>query len=110
VGAPFADAWSPTADAAGPLHELTAACDAACVLFSSATATLGAAGQGAYAAANALLDARARQRAAQGRPALSLAWGPWEQRDGRAGGLDEATLGRMRRAGVRPLTEADGLA
>ncbi|WP_045703281.1 type I polyketide synthase [Streptomyces rubellomurinus] len=106
----FDAALRPKADAAWHLHELTGGSDAAFVLFSSATATLGGAGQGAYSAANAFLDALARHRAAQGRPALSLAWGPWEQRDGMAGALDEATLGRMRRAGVRPLTEADGLA
>ncbi|MGA5818078.1 SDR family NAD(P)-dependent oxidoreductase [Kitasatospora sp. NPDC094028] len=106
----FDAALRPKADAAWHLHELTEGSDAAFVLFSSATATLGGAGQGAYSAANAFLDALARHRTAQGRPALSLAWGPWEQRDGMAGALDEATLGRMRRAGVRSLTEADGLA
>jgi acyl carrier protein len=46
------------------------------LLFSSATSVLGAPGQGAYVAANLALEALARRRHAQGRPALAIAWGP----------------------------------
>ncbi|WEV29013.1 type I polyketide synthase [Streptomyces sp. 71268] len=101
----------PKADAAWHLHELTRgmALDAF-VLFSSAAATLGGAGQGNYTAANSLLDALAQHRAAHGLPARSVAWGPWEERAGMAGELDEATQRRMRRAGVLPLAPHDGLA
>ncbi|WP_417466406.1 type I polyketide synthase [Kitasatospora aburaviensis] len=107
----FDAALRPKADAAWHLHELTREAGlAAFVLFSSATATLGGAGQGGYTAANAFLDALAQHRTAQGLPARSLAWGLWEQRDGMAGALDDATLGRMRRSGVLPLTPEDGLA
>ncbi|MEU3964802.1 SDR family NAD(P)-dependent oxidoreductase [Streptomyces buecherae] len=100
----------PKADAAWHLHELTRgmALDAF-VLFSSAAATLGGAGQGNYTAANSFLDALAQHRAAHGLPAHSVAWGPWERQTGMVGELDEAAQRRMRRAGVLPLAPHDGL-
>ncbi len=47
------------------------------VLFSSASAVLGSPQLGAYAAANAALDAIARARRARGATALSVQWGAW---------------------------------
>lgn len=47
-------------------------------LYSSLNALLGNVGQGAYAAANAAMDALAWQRNHQGFPALSINWGPWQ--------------------------------
>ncbi len=104
-------AMAPKADAALALHELTRDLDlSAFVLFSSAAATLGSGGQGAYAAANASLDALAQHRRASGLAATSLAWGLWAERSGLTAGLDETGRRRMRWAGAVPLTAEEGLA
>ncbi|MFD4358156.1 SDR family NAD(P)-dependent oxidoreductase, partial [Nocardia sp. NPDC058518] len=49
------------------------------VLFSSAAATFGSAGQGSYAAANATLDALAESWSARGERVLSIQWGAWSE-------------------------------
>lgn len=46
------------------------------LLFSSAAVAVGNPGQAAYVAANAALEALARRRRAEGRPALAVQWGP----------------------------------
>jgi len=100
----LAGVLAPKAVAAAHLHELTRDADLEMfVLFSSFAATMGGPGQGAYAAANAMLDALAQHRRDLALPALSVAWGAW------AGGGMAATptvAARLRRGGIRPLPPA----
>ncbi|MFK4273088.1 SDR family NAD(P)-dependent oxidoreductase [Streptomyces milbemycinicus] len=101
----------PKVDGAVQLHELTRDLDlGAFVLFSSLAGTMGAPGQGNYAAANVMLDALAAHRRAQGLPGLSLAWGFWDQRSEMSGNLDDRDIQRMSRGGIVPMSSEEGLA
>jgi acyl transferase domain-containing protein/acyl carrier protein len=77
------------------------------VLFSSASAVLGSAGQTNYAAANGFLAGLAESLRARGVPATSVDWGPWAPRA--KGGLaaTEATERAIGRLGIRPLTDPE---
>nr|QBG49767.1 PKS-I [Streptomyces spiramyceticus] len=98
------------ADAVRNLHEATLDRPLrAFVLFSAAAGLLGRPGQGSYAAANAVLDALAGARRAAGLPAVSLAWGLWDERAGMAGGLDDVALHRLRREGIAAMPPEQGL-
>jgi len=72
------------------------------VLFSAAAGVWGAPGQGAYAAANAVLDSLAAQRRAEGRHALSIDWGPWAG-GGMAGSMDAVQRQRLAAQGFATL-------
>nr|WP_251018743.1 type I polyketide synthase [Streptomyces sp. ISL-11] len=104
----FARVLAPKADAAHHLDELTRDLDlTAFVVFSSMAGTVGAAGQGNYAAANAHVDALVQRRRAQGLPGTSVAWGTWA-----GGGL---AVGETRekwtnRGGLAPMDPDDAIA
>ncbi|XVS67796.1 type I polyketide synthase [Actinosynnema sp. CA-299493] len=89
------------------LDELLRECDlSAFVLFSSVAGVWGSGDLGAYAAANAGLDALAEQRRARGAVALSVAWGPWDEVGMAAGDAADG----LRRRGLRPLAPGIALA
>ncbi|WP_159060373.1 SDR family NAD(P)-dependent oxidoreductase, partial [Streptomyces griseoruber] len=76
------------------------------ILFSSGAGIWGGGGQGAYAAANAHLDALAQQRRARGRTALSVAWGLWG-----GGGMADGEVGdRILSRGVRVMNPDQAVA
>jgi acyl transferase domain-containing protein/acyl carrier protein len=96
-------------DAAWHLHELTREMDLdAFVLFSAVASVIGAVGQAGYSAGNAFLDALSVHRRAQGLPAVSIAWGWWEQ-SGSAEDPPGPDPARARRSGVVPLSGKEGL-
>ncbi|MFD2495106.1 type I polyketide synthase, partial [Amycolatopsis jiangsuensis] len=76
--ADFADVVGAKAAGAAHLDEIFRDDDLdAFVLFSSIAGVWGSGDHGAYAAANAFLDALAARRRAGGRTATSIAWGVW---------------------------------
>jgi acyl transferase domain-containing protein/NADPH:quinone reductase-like Zn-dependent oxidoreductase/acyl carrier protein len=79
------------------------------LLFSSATTVVGAPGQGLYVAANMTLEALARRRRAEGRPALAVAWGPIEDA-GYLAKRPETRDALARRLGAKPIPAAQALA
>ncbi|MFE2408020.1 SDR family NAD(P)-dependent oxidoreductase [Kitasatospora sp. NPDC059408] len=99
----LAEVLRPKVDAAWNLHDATRDLDlSAFVLFSSFAATAGGPGQSNYAAANAFLDALAHLRRAEGRPAVSLAWGYWGESSGMTSTLDAVATAPCARPGSPP--------
>lgn len=106
----LARVFAPKVQGAWLLHRLTAGLDLDLfLLFSSMAGTLGSAGQGSYAAANAFLDALAVYRQAQGLAAQSLAWGPWAEQ-GMAATLMPVQQSRLAAMGLLALPPAQGIA
>ncbi|MEU2589053.1 SDR family NAD(P)-dependent oxidoreductase, partial [Streptomyces avermitilis] len=104
------EVFRPKVDAVLNLHERTRDMGlAAFVVFSSVAGMVGSAGQASYAAANSFLDAFSAHRRREGLPAISLAWGVWEQSGAMTDGLLEADRARMARSGVLPLPPKEGL-
>ena len=79
------------------------------VLYSTAPATVGNAGQAGYAAANAFLDQLALRRRALGLPGLSVGWGAWSGTGmGKRAGRREARY--LEEVGIGWMTPYQGLA
>ncbi|OBI39506.1 type I polyketide synthase [Mycobacterium sp. E2238] len=97
-------------DAAWNLHELTRDLDvSAFVMFSSMAGLAGASGQANYAAANSFLDGLAVHRRMHGLPAMSLAWGLWDQASAMTGALGAADRARFGRDGIVAMSSDEAL-
>lgn len=80
------------------------------ILFSSIASWLGLPGQGAYAAANAFLDALAAARRAAGQPGMSVGWCAWTGMGVAAAPVAERAVADLARRGVAGLRADQGLA
>ncbi|MBR0679869.1 SDR family NAD(P)-dependent oxidoreductase [Roseomonas eburnea] len=122
AAAAFADGAAPTMDAARFAAVLAPKVTAAenldrltandplhlFLMFSSATTAFGNPGQANYVAANMALEAIARRRQAEGRPALAVGWGPIADTGVLA--RDAVTAGTLeRRTGVAPMPAQEAL-
>jgi polyketide synthase 1/15 len=97
-------------DAAWNLHELTRDLGLSMfVLCSSIAGTVGAPGQGNYAAANAFLDGLAAHRQAAGLPGVSVAWGLWARSSAMTAHLSGRDLARLNRDGLAAMNPEQAL-
>jgi NAD(P)-dependent dehydrogenase (short-subunit alcohol dehydrogenase family)/acyl carrier protein len=78
------------------------------VLISSTAAFLVQTGQTNYATANAGLDALAHDRRARGLPALSIAWGVWDNTGMVKGEAGERNVAELARQGVHTFSSERG--
>ncbi len=76
--------------------------------FSSIVATIGAPGQCAYGAANAVVEALVTQRRARGLAAQAIGWGLWAG-DGMADKLDAVQRHRLEASGIQALDPDEAL-
>ncbi|MFC9654175.1 SDR family NAD(P)-dependent oxidoreductase, partial [Streptomyces sp. NPDC056937] len=106
----LADVLAAKADGARNLHDLLGDTPLdAFVLFSSIAGVWGSGGQGAYAAANAYLDALADHRRAAGLPATAVAWGPWGD-GGMVADAGQDAAAQLRRRGLITMAPAVAIA
>ncbi|WP_425583449.1 SDR family NAD(P)-dependent oxidoreductase, partial [Streptosporangium oxazolinicum] len=97
--------------AAGNLDEATRDAELdAFVLFGSVAGVVGTAGQGGYCAANAALEAITHRRRLSGGHGVTVHWGLWDIGAGMGAGLTDRDVARLGRAGIKPMSEADGTA
>jgi acyl transferase domain-containing protein len=103
----FARMLGPKVDGAWLLHDRSRGLPLErFILISSVAAVWGGAGQAAYAAANAFLEALAADRRAAGLPATCVSFGPWA-----GGGMAAGEAGaRLERAGLRRMAPEAALA
>src|SRR5262249_43223143 len=100
---------APKVDGAFLLHERTRDLELDFfVCFSSAASLLGGTGQASYAAANAFLDSLAAHRRREGRPGLSVNFGPWG-RSGMAVRMSEVQRRRLAEEGWGELQPEEAL-
>ena len=77
------------------------------VCYASVAGFLGSPGQANHAAANTFIDALAHYRRAQGRPAVSIDWGAWDEI---GAAVRHGALSRAANSGVRSIGVDAGLA
>jgi NADP-dependent 3-hydroxy acid dehydrogenase YdfG/acyl carrier protein len=105
----FEKVLSPKLAGAWNLHQAMSDCSPEfMVFFSSVASVFGSAGQAAYAAANAGLDALANYRRQEGLSGLSINWGPWSD-VGMAAQINERHKKRLLEQGYQTITPTDGL-
>jgi acyl transferase domain-containing protein/NADPH:quinone reductase-like Zn-dependent oxidoreductase/NADP-dependent 3-hydroxy acid dehydrogenase YdfG len=79
------------------------------VLCTAAANLFGAPGQGAYAAANAELEALGRAWRRDGTPVSSIAWGPWRD-SGMFAAMSDRVQANWKNRGLIPMGEAEAFA